>query len=282
MMEMLQGLLDRINLASIELWSVEVLAAAAAILASFWVSRTLQKLIVRRLGEGDESIHVYRTVVRLLVWTPGVLFAFHFVGLDLSALFATGGLFAVAVAVAMRSVSENLISGLTLKLERSIKPGDVLEVEGMLVRVESMGFRAAIARTRDGKNVLIPNVELVQSRIANYTYRDSVCRIETTVGVDYSSDLHQVQGTLRQVCEELDWRSRHREPVVYVVDFSDSAVNFSVRVWIEDPWQYRRRTSLLNEAVWRGLKEAGIVIAFPQLDVHFDEGAQPLDRAARA
>lgn len=274
---MIQGLLNRINVASLEALSLEMLAAVATLAASFVVSRTLQRFLVRNLdddGPDDhETIRVYRRFARILVWTPGLLLALHFVGLNLSTLFATSGLFAVAAALAMKNVSENLISGVTLKLERSIQRGDVLEVEGVMVKVESIGFRATIARTRDEKNVLIPNVELVQSRIANYTYRDPLCRIDASVGVAYGSDLRKVRETLEKACGDLDWRARQRDPVVIVTDFGDSAVNFNVRVWIDDAWISRRRTSLLNEALWWALKEAEIVMAFPQLDVHFDEAA---------
>ena len=276
-MEWLQRLLNRIDLGRIEALSTEILAATVVLVATFWISRTLQKFLGRRLAQdghsSEDTIRAYLRVASLLVWTPGVLIAVDALGPDLSRLFTTGGLFAVALALVLKTVSENLVAGLALRLEGSIKPGDILETDGMMVKVESIGFRATVARTGDEKNMLIPNVDLIQSRIANCTYRDPLFRIDTSVGVDYASDLRQVQDTLKRVCEELDWRSRHCEPSVYIIDFGDSAVNFSVRVWIDDAWRSLRQKSLLNEAVWRGLKEAGIVIAFPQLDVHLDEGS---------
>ena len=171
----------------------------------------------------------------------------------------------------MKTTAENYVSGMMLRTERIIKPGDVLETEGAMVRVKSIGFRATIVRTKDEKDLVIPNSQLVQDRIVNYTYRDTVCRFETTVGVAYASDLKKVREVLESVCNQLDWASPRHKPAVILSGFGDSAVNYKIRVWIENPWDAGGRQALLNEAIWWGLKDAGIVIAYRQLDVHIDE-----------
>ena len=267
--------LEFIDAKSLEAMTIKVIAAAAIFLAAFWVSRMLQRFIVRLMSQdshNDEgTIRTYKKVVRYIVMVPGILLAVHALGINLSTLFTTGGLFAVALAFAMKDIAENYVSGVLLRLERTIKPGDVLETEGDMVRVKSIGFHATNVRTKDGKDLVIPNSQLVQTRLANYTYSDSVCRIEATVGVAYASDLKEVREVLEEVCSQLDWISSHHNPGVLLSGFGDSAVNFKIRVWIEDPWESPRRLSLLNDAIWWGLKKAGIVIAYPQLDMHFDE-----------
>ena len=274
MTDLYREFLALLDVRRIEAIGIEVLAAMAILLAAFCVSRTLQRFIDRRLRQDDHSdestIRTYRHVIRFLVMTPGLLLALHVFGFNLSTLFTTGGLFAVALAFAMKNLSENLVSGLILRLERSIKPGDVLETDGTMVRVKTIGFRATVARTKDEKDLVIPNAQLVQSRVANYTFKDALCRVETKVGVTYSSDLVRVRQTLESVCDELDWTSSQHKPAVLLSGFGDSAVNFKVMVWIENPWEAGRRQSLLNEAIWRGLKSAGIAIPLPQLDVHLD------------
>jgi len=273
--ELFGELLELINVKSIEAMGIKIFAATAILLAAFWVSRMLKRFIDRRLSQdshNDEAtIRTYKNIARLIVMVPGILIAVHVLGINLSSFFTTSGLFAVALAFAMKNISENYISGMMLRLERTIKPGDVLETEGAMVRVKSIGFRATIARTKDERDLVIPNSQLVQNRVANYTYRDSVCRVETTVGVAYSSDLKKVQEVLESVCGQFDWTSSQHKPTVILSDFGASAVNFKIRVWIENPWDAGKRRALLNEAIWWGLKEAGIVIAYPQLDVHFDE-----------
>jgi small-conductance mechanosensitive channel len=267
--------LELIDAKSIEAMTIIIIAAAAIFLAALWVSRILQQVIDRRLSrdshDDEATIRTYKKTVGYIVMVPGILLAVHALGINLSTLFTTGGLFAVAAAFAMKDIAENYVSGVLLRLERTIRPGDVLETEGTMVRVKSIGFHATNVRTKDGKDLVIPNSHLVKTRVANYTYSDSVCRIEATVGVAYASDLKEVREVLEEVCSQLDWISSHHKPVVLLSGFGDSAVNFKIRVWIEDPWESPRRLSLLNNAIWWGLKKAGIEIAYPQLDMHFDE-----------
>ena len=264
-----------IDMSGIEALGIKGLQAIVVLLVAFWIYRMIRRFIDRRLShdehDDEAAIRTYKRVARFIVLVPGILLAVHVLGINLSSLFTTGGLFAVALAFAMKDIAENYVSGLMLRLERTIKPGDVLGTEGAMVRVKSIGFRATIVRTKDERDLLIPNSQLVQDRVANYTYRDSVCRVETTVGVAYSSDLKRVREVLESVCGQFDWTSSQHKPAVLLSGFGDSAVNFKIRVWIENPWEAGLRQASLNEAIWWGLKEAGIVIAFPQLDVHFDE-----------
>ena len=267
--------LGLIDVKTLEAMTIRVIAAVIILLIAYWVSRILTKYIDRRMsqhGHNDKAtIRTYQRIARFIVMFPGILLAVHALGVNLSSLFTTGGLFAVAFAFAMKDIAENYVSGILLRLERTVKPGDVLETEGIMVRVKSIGFHATTVRTKDGKDLVIPNSQLVQTRIANYTYSDLDCRIEAAVGVAYTSDLKEVRKVLEGVCSQLDWTSSRHKPVVLLSDFGDSAVNFKIRVWIEDPWETPGRLSLLNDAIWWGLKKAGIVIAYPQLDMHFDE-----------
>ncbi|NNL31192.1 MAG: mechanosensitive ion channel, partial [Gemmatimonadetes bacterium] len=145
-----------------------------------------------------------------------------------------------------------------------------LEVEGTVVRIIRMGARATVARTRDDEELIIPNSTLVQSTVKNLTLSDPVYRIRSRVGVSYSSDMTRVEDVLSSVARNLDGRHVDREPVIYLVDFGDSSVVWEASVWLADPWKGPQGRSELNIAIWHALKEAGITIAFPQLDVHFD------------
>jgi small-conductance mechanosensitive channel len=269
--------LELINVKSIEAMGIKVFAAATVFLGAFYVSLMLRRFIDRRLRQDSHSdeatIRLYKNIARFIIMVPAILLVLHVLGINMSSLFTTGGLFALALAFAMKNLAENYVSGLMLRFERTIKPGDVLETEGTMVRVKSIGLRATIARTKDEKDVVIPNSQLVQSRVANYTYKDSLYRVETTVGVSYDSDLKKVREVLEGVCGQFDWTSPQHKPAVLLSGFGESAVNFKIRVWIEKPWEAGRRRALLNEAVWWGLKESGIIIALPQLDVHFDNPA---------
>jgi small-conductance mechanosensitive channel len=281
LLETIAGLLD---VDSVEAMALRVLGAALVLFAAFFVSRSAQRYLARRLqgqdASDEQTIRSYRRVVQVVVWVLGGAIALHTLGIDLTPLFSAGGLFAVALAFAMKDLAENLVSGLILRVERDIKRGDVLcTASGEIVRVEKIGSRTTVVRTKEEADRIIPNAELVQGSIINYTYRDSLHRVETKVGVAYDSDLRQVGATLETVCEDLDWKSAQKQPMVQLLDFGDSAVIFRVLVWIEDPWISGRLRSRLNEAIWWALKDAGIVIAFPQLDVHIAPDA--LSDAAR-
>jgi small-conductance mechanosensitive channel len=205
-------------------------------------------------------------------------------GIELGALFAAGAVFAVGLGFAMQNIAQNFVSGVILLVERSIKPGDVLSLQDETVRVIQMGIRATLVRTLDEEIMIVPNSSLVQSTVKNYTIKDSLFRVRVTVGVEYGSDMARVRKTLEAASQQMDFREANHEPVVLMDDFADSSVNWEVSIWIADPWTARRIRSHMREAIWTAFKQAQIVIAFPQLDVHFDtpinEAAQGVTRAA--
>ena len=131
--------------------------------------------------------------------------------------------------------------------------------------------------TKEEKDLLIPNSILVQQQVANYTFKDSVCRVSAFVGVDYSSDLRKVRTVLETVCDNLEGLSDQHASNVLLTDFGASSVDYKINVWIEDPWQRGAMRSDLNEAIWWALKKAEIKIAFPQLDVHVDKNVSSED-----
>ncbi len=214
------------------------------------------------------TVGIATRLVHYAVVLIGLGVALQTVGVDLGALFAAGAFFAVAIGFAMQNVAQNFVAGVILLSERTIKPGDVLEVEGRVVRVTRMGLRATVARTRDDEDLIIPNATLVQNTVTNFTLRDPVYRLRATVGVPYDADLRRVMTVLHDAAAALPGRLTSYEPRVLLTGFGDSAVNFEVSVWSEDPWAARLTRSALNEAIWWALREARIAIPFPQRDVH--------------
>lgn len=273
--------------AEISLWDVHLFEIAGTpvtwatlitfafiLVVTFAVTRLVDGAIARalRLRQlGDEaSLAASRRLLRYLLWLVGFGVALQTVGINLSALFAAGALFAVAVGFAMQNLTQNFVAGVILLSERTVKPGDVLESEGRVVKVMHLGIRTTVARTLDNEEIIIPNSLLVQNPLKNYTLRDSVYRIRALVGVSYTSDMRQVREVLERTAQAIPWRWQGREPRVLLRTFGSSSVDWEVSVWIDDPWVSQQRLSDLNEAVWWALKNAGITIAYPQLDVHFD------------
>jgi small-conductance mechanosensitive channel len=276
LLEWLAKFFGHIPVAGIEALLIKGFQATLVLLVVFVVLRILFKGIDRHYTQGDkgneDDIRIYKNICRYVLWTLGILIALHVAGMNLTSFFTTGGLLAVALGFALKNIAENYVGGLIIKADGSIKHGDVLDIDGLMVKVRSVGIRATLVRTKDDSDILIPNSLLVQGKIGNYTRRDSLYRIWTMVGVSYASDLKKVREVLENVCSTFDGLSAQHAPVVLLNDFGNSSVNYQVFVWMEDPWKGRVIKSNLNEAIWWGLKSAGIEIAFPQLDVHLDNG----------
>lgn len=256
-----------VTLATLAVITIVVVLTVAI---SWLIRRAIRKTAAMR-GVGNEgTVAVFERLVHYAILACGLGIALDTIGLNLSALFAAGAVFAVGIGFAMRNIAENFVSGLILLGERTIKPGDILEVEGQFVRIEKMGIRSTIARTLDDESIIVPNTTLVQSSVKNFTLRDSIYRVRAVVGVTYGSDMALVRATLESVAAELPGRFPGEDPVVLMSEFADSAVVFEVSIWIDDPWRTRRTRSQLHEAIWWAFQEQGITIAFPQVDVHLD------------
>ncbi len=251
--------------------AVMVVVMLATGVVSWVVTRAIKKAFKLRGLEDEGTLGVVTRLTHYLILGAGLFVALRIAGIDLTALFAAGAVFAVALGFAMQNITANFVSGVILLSERAIKPGDVLTVEGRLVKVRDMGIRATIVRTLDDEDLIIPNSILVQSTVTNHTFRDNLMRLRVAVGVSYGSDMRLVKQILEEASERLVWRFQGRGPVVLLTDFGTSSVDFEVSVWVEDPWMSRRGRSDLREAIWWALQDAGITIAFPQLDLHLDK-----------
>ncbi|MCB9655534.1 MAG: mechanosensitive ion channel [Deltaproteobacteria bacterium] len=253
-------------------------SVTAVIIATFWVSRALRNAVERVLtwkGERPAFIGTVKGLIHYTVLLTGFGIALSTAGIDLTALFAAGAIISVGFGFAMQSIAQNFVAGVILLTERTIKPGDVLEVEGTVVKVLEIGIRSSVARTRDGEDLILPNATLIQTTVKNFTFGDSSYRIRAIVGVTYDSDMAAVKKALNEVGHEISerWAVHGHFTQVILTGFGDNSVNWEVSIWMSDPWGARPALSDLHEAIWWKLKAEGIVIAFPQLDVHLDHAA---------
>ncbi len=263
--------------------TVATLVTAALIVAGSYVlsiviQRALDRAFNRRGVRGEYGAGVVGRLLHYTLIVTGFAVALQTAGIELGALFAAGAVFAVGIGFAMQNIAQNFVSGVILLVERSIKPGDVLSVEGQTVRVIEMGIRATLVRTLDEEIMIVPNSTLVQSTVKNYTIKDSLFRVRVSVGVEYRSDMALVRTTLEEASNRLELRESSHPPVVLMDDFADSAVTWEVSIWIGDPWKARSVRSHMREAIWTAFKENRITIAFPQVDVHLDP---PVEDALR-
>ncbi|HKJ29626.1 MAG: mechanosensitive ion channel [Desulfuromonadales bacterium] len=238
-----------------------------------FLDRRLKQKAVKKGLDVDKGVEIYLSSINKIFWFLGFIVAIHFAGIDLSSLFTTGGLFAVAFGFAFKNVAENYIAGFILRTEGIVKHGDIIQFQSGLVRVKSVGLRFTVGRSPEECDILIPNSIFVQQDVSNFTLNDSFRRISTTVGVSYDSDLSKVRDVLEEAGTRVEGCTE-RPPAVYLTEFGSSSVNYMVCVWTKNPWNGRETKSHLNEVVWWALKDAGIVIAYPQLDLHLPDGLE--------
>ena len=249
--------------------AVMVLVGVGAVLSRVsqaFVGRTMR----HRNIEDEGLIGATQRLMHYAILVVAGGYALQIVGVDLRALFTAGAVVAVAIGFALQNILQNFVSGLIMLMERSITPSDVLEVGGKMVRVEKMNIRTTVARTLDDEEIIIPNSVLVQTNVTNFTLTDELYRVRALVGVSYASDVDQVMEILLAAARTVPERSNKRDPRVLLKEFGDSALVFDASIWLDDPWTSRTARSAFNVIIWRALKNAGITIAYPQLDVHVD------------
>lgn len=257
----------QISLLTISIFATVIITA---LILSFIMQKGLKKGLSERFHKREGTLAAFLRLLHYIILLIGFIIALKIVGIDLSALFAAGAIFALAIGFAMQHIIQNFVSGLILLLERSIKPGDILEVEGVLVKVIAMGIRTTVVRTRFEEDLIMPNSIISQSTVKNYTLRDNKFRLEVLVGVSYDSDMEQVLKVLRSVVLATKWKVDDNIRVL-MKDFGASSVDFGIYLNTDDPWNKSILKSDLRQDIWFAFKKEGIVIAYPQLDIHFDK-----------
>ena len=267
--------LHMFTIGSVELTPGRLLLTALTVLLTFAISRLFRRATTRAFnmrGVTDQGrIGVTNRLVHYTVLLLGFSMSLEAMGVHLSALFAAGAIFAVGLGFALQNIVQNFVSGVILLIERSIKPMDVLKIDGEVVRVEQMGIRATVVRTRDEEEIIVPNGMLVGSAVKNYTKGDRDYRIRAAVGVHYKSDMAQVEQALLKAAKAMPGPAHLKKPVALLLNFGDNSVNWELSIWTRNPWSVLVTRSQLNMLIWNVFKEEGIEIAFPQLDLHLDQ-----------
>lgn len=220
--------------------------------------------------EGGAALMVQQVVKAVLIFGLLVL-ALTRVKIPLTVFAFLGGALAIGVGFGAQALISNLISGFILLVEKPIKIGDQVEVEGTRGSVVSIGARCSQVRRFDGIDILVPNSAFLEKNIVNYTLSDQLLRQQVRIGVAYGSPTREVARIITNALENHGRVLKKPEPVVLFEDFGDSALIFSAFFWVEilPGIDTRMVASDLRHMLDKRFREAGITIAFPQLDVHF-------------
>ncbi|MEQ9145249.1 MAG: mechanosensitive ion channel [Parvibaculaceae bacterium] len=210
-------------------------------------------------------------ILRIAVIAGAVVVALTTVGVDLTAIAVFSGAVGVGVGFGLQKVVSNLLSGILLLLDRSLKPGDVIEVGDAYGWIEKMSGRYVTVATRDGKEILIPNEDIITQQVINWSYTDRAIRLRIAVGISYRSSVRQAMElmTAAAVAQPRVLSDETHKPVVRLTGFGDSAVDLELRIWVTDPEKgVVNIASDIRLAIWDAFHENGVEFPYPQRDLH--------------
>ena len=197
------------------------------------------------------------------------------VGVDLTGLAVLSGAIGVGLGFGLQKVVSNLVSGIIILLDKSIKPGDVISLGDTFGWINSLGARYVSVVTRDGKEYLIPNEDLITGQVVNWSHSNEYVRLDIYFGTAYSDDPHKVREIAVNAAKSVERVLSFKAPVCHIVGFGDSSVDYILRFWIRDPTggltNIRGNVYL---ALWDAFQEHGISIPFPQREVKLLEGSE--------
>jgi small-conductance mechanosensitive channel len=248
------------------------------LMLTLWAANSLSDFLDRRVRSTADltpSIQVLiGKLIRLLLITFAIIIVLSTVGIDFSALAFFSGAVGVGLGFGLQKIVSNLVSGIILLADKSIKPGDVITVGDSFGWVTNMGARYTSVVTRDGREFLIPNEDFVTQRVINWSYSNDEVRLDVEFGVSYAADPHKVCELAVAAARSVERVLVAPVPVCHLKAFGDSSLNFILRFWIRDPvdgiTNVRGKVLL---ALWDTFKREGIEIPYPVRDVRISQPA---------
>lgn len=249
---------------------VNFLLVAAVLFAATRIANRLVTHSVGRLSALDLSQRaLIQKLGSLAVVLVAILFGVDILGIDLTTLTVFSGAFGLAVGFGLQKTFGNLIAGLILLMDKSVKPGDVVAVGDTFGAINKIGIRAVSVITRDGKEHLIPNEQLMTQPVENWSFSSRDVRIHIPVIIAYDSDLKLAQKLMIQAAKASHRVLPKPEPSVWLLAFGERGLEHDIMVWIIDPEQGvgNVQSDILNR-LWDLFRANGIGLPYPQRDVH--------------
>ena len=274
------SLLERIGFSfgEVHLTLLSILKAVVILVALLkcvgWFSVYLEK----RLANVPEIVPSTRLMitksVNITLLSLVCLVALNSIGINLTALTIFSGAIGVGIGFGLQKIVGNFISGLILLSDKSIKPGDVVQLADVYGSVKYMGGRYVAVVTRDEKEYLIPNEDLITQQVINWSYSSKAIRIRVPIGISYQANPHTAIRMMVDGIADIDRILTDPKPRCLLTGFGDSSVDLELRFWIEDPQHgVANISSEVLLRTWDILKDNGIEIPYPQRDIHLDLSA---------
>ncbi len=274
------ALMDSIalNLGDLRVSLLGVFKGVVILAFLLWLASLASQLLERRIKAMPNltpSVQVlFSKLLKITLITIAFVAALNSIGIDLTAFAVFSGAVGLGIGFGLQKVVSNLLSGVILLLDRSVKPGDVIVVGETYGWINSLGARYVSVVTRDGIEHLIPNEELIGNRVENWSYSNTLVRLRIGVGVSYGSDLRKARELALEAATVPPRVLADPAPTCLLMGFGDSSVDLELRAWIRDPQNgVSNIKSEIRFAIWDKFKDGGIEFPFPQRDVHLSADA---------
>lgn len=247
-------------------WSWAVLRIALLLIQTMERKAREQELIRRRFAPLLENL------AKIVVFVIALIILLSIWGISVTALLASAGIAGIIIGFAARDILANFFGGLFVLADSPYKIGDYIVLDsGERGMVTDIGLRSTRIRTRDDIEITIPNAQIANSKIVNESGPQEKMRVRIRVGVAYGSDIDKVRAILGRIAAENEHVCEEPEPRVRFREFGDSSLNFELLCWIDKPLARGRILDQLNTAIYKRFAEEGVVIPFPQRDLHVKE-----------
>jgi small-conductance mechanosensitive channel len=242
-----------------------------------YVTSKIRKLLVSKIfPRYDMNVGVSQsiaTIIRYILVIIGLFIIFQTSGIDLSAIGLLIGALGIGIGFGLQNITNNFISGIIILFERPVKVGDRIEIDELAGNIVNISARATTVITNDNIAVIVPNSDLVSTRVINWSHNNRSVRLNFPVGVSYREDPEKIRKILTEVADSNPGVLKDPPPDVLFDKFGDSSLDFSLRVWTDEYSDIPKvLKSQLYYAIFKKFKEHNIEIPYPQHDLHLKSG----------
>jgi small-conductance mechanosensitive channel len=246
-----------------------ILLLTIAFIVTTFFMKWVRMFFTRKMESEDKLkfVSIFK-FIKYLVYIVVILFTMSAAGINITILITASAALFVGLGLALQELFQDIIGGIFIILDKSLRVGDIVEIDGKVGKVFEIKLRTTRAITRDDKIIIIPNHKFISDIVYNYTQNHKTTRETVKIGVAYGSDIQLVTSILESILQDQKGVLKSPKPFVLFDDFGDSALLFSLNFFISDSFTDPRIKSELRYRIDAEFRKNSITIPFPQRDVH--------------
>lgn len=249
----------------------DILVIIVVIIFAYLLIRWIKRLLSAAEKANKITIgqkFAYSQLAKYLIFTITLVVILESLSVSITLLLAGSAAFLVALALGLQQLFNDLVSGFFLLFEGTVRVGDIIEVDGMVSRVQEIGIRTSKLKNRDGISLVIPNSKIISNSVINWTTDSQITRFTVSVGVAYGTDVQLVRNLLIQCAERHNDIVQNPKPVCRFINFGDSALEFEVLFWSKNRFRIEDVKSDVRFLINSEFAKNDVRIPFPQRDIH--------------